>query len=306
MFKGINNKTIFTFLSIVFTAVLMVPVSGGFAQEGTDIFLIKTKKNIFGFSIYPETIKKISEGKQYDNQPTFINENQFVFTSEDPSGNFDIIMHNLKNGKFTNMTRTPDISEFSPALTSCGQYISAVIVEKDSTQRLWLYPINFGEPELLYDDIQPVGYYGWNEETAALFLIETPNKLVYPYSRDDIFEIAQNPGRCIKKRPGSNEIAYINKNVNIVKDGKDTYELIVFDVDSRESKNIGLALPEAEDFIWLDKNNLLMGRENSIYIRNIRKGTDWEKIATLQSSYKNISRMAISPDRKNLVVTMEK
>jgi hypothetical protein len=101
----------------------------GLAQESTDLFLVESKKNIFGFTVFPEKISKITEGKAYDNQPNFINKDQLVFSSEDKSGNFDIIMYNLSSAKFTNMTRTTDVSEYYPALTSCGQYISAVSLE---------------------------------------------------------------------------------------------------------------------------------------------------------------------------------
>jgi len=299
---GSINKSFRLFLTTLF----FLTVTFGYAQESTDLFLIQSKKGVFGFTIFPETVKKITAGKYYDNQPTFINKSQFVFASQDQSGNFDIIMYNLISNKFTNMTRTSDISEFSPDITSCGQYVSAITVEKDSTQRLWLYPINFGEPELLYDDIQPVGYYGWHGETAALFLIGTPNRMVYPYGREDIFEVAQNPGRCIKGRPGTDGIVYLDKSANIVSDGRDAYELKAFNVKTRQSTTIGLALGNAEYFCWLDRNNLLMGRDNSIYLKNISKGTGWEEIATLNiPGYKNISRIALSPDKKNLVIAME-
>ncbi|AEL26594.1 TolB-like translocation protein [Cyclobacterium marinum] len=276
------------------------------AQEDTDLFLVESKKNLFGFTIFPETAKKISKGEGYDNQPSFINKSQLVFTSKDPAGNFDVILYNLDTDKYTNMTRTQGLDEFSPKLTSCGQYISTVRVEKDSSQRIWLYPINFGEPELLYDDIEPVGYYGWHGETAALFLVGSPNRLVYPYSREEIFEIAENPGRCISQRPGTNEIVYVDKNSNIISNGREAYELKAFDVKSRQTKTIGITLAGAEDFVWIDKNNLLMARDKTIYLKNISKGTGWEEIATLNTlEYRNISRIALSPDNKNLVITME-
>ncbi|GAB3009893.1 hypothetical protein GCM10027284_30530 [Cyclobacterium sediminis] len=291
--------------TLLFTAFLLNS-SLLIAQEDTDLFLLECKKNLFGFTIYPETVKKISKGDGYDNQPSFINKSQLVFTSQDQAGNFDVILYNLATDKYTNMTRTPELDEFSPKLTSCGQFISTVRVEKDSSQRIWLYPINFGEPELLYDDIQPVGYYGWHGETAALFLVGSPNRLVYPYSREDIFEVAKNPGRCISQRPGTNEMVYIDKSSNIVSNGKETYELKAFDVKSRQSKSIGIALAGAEDFVWIDKNNLLMARENTIYLKNISKGTDWEEMATLTiPDYHNISRISMSPDNKKLVIAME-
>lgn len=82
------------------------------------------------FYYLPRDSKKISKGDGYDNQPSFINKSQLVFTSQDQAGNFDVILYNLATDKYTNMTRTPELDEFSPKLTSCGQYISTVRVEK--------------------------------------------------------------------------------------------------------------------------------------------------------------------------------
>ena len=49
-----------------------------------------------------------------------------------------------------------------------------------------------------------------------------------------------------------------------------------------------------------------MARDKTIYLKNISKGTGWEEIATLNTlEYRNISRIALSPDNKNLVITME-
>ncbi|WP_246255853.1 TolB family protein [Cyclobacterium plantarum] len=276
------------------------------AQQSTDLFLVDTRNNLLGFKIFSGTAEKITENEFYDNQPKFINDLQLVFSSEDPSGNFDIIMYNWESEKFTNMTRTKNKSEFSPDLTNCGQYISAITVEEDSSQRLWLYPINLGEPELLYDDIQPVGYYGWHEDVAALFVIGEPNRLVFPYSRDDVHEIAVNTGRSVQKRPKKGEIVFLDKNNNIVADGKTTYELKAYDIEKRETTSLGLALGGAEDFCWVDKNTLLMGRGNDLYMRKVNKSIQWEKIATFSiPGYGNISRISISPDNKKLALTFE-
>ncbi len=294
----------------IFLVLFLIFLSANFnrslAQENTDLFLVDTKNNLLGFKIFSRTAEKITNNELYDNQPKFINDLQLVFSSEDPSGNFDIIMYNWESGKFSNMTRTKNKSEFSPDLTNCGQYISAITVEEDSSQRLWLYPINMGEPELLYDDIEPVGYYGWHEDVAALFVIGEPNRLVYPYSREDIHEIAVNPGRSIQQRPKTGEIVFLDKNNNIVADGKTTYELKAYDIEKRETSSLGLALGGSDDFCWVDKNKLLMARGNELYLRKVNKSIQWEKIATFNiPGYGNISRISISPDNKKLALTFE-
>ncbi|WP_291367329.1 hypothetical protein [Cyclobacterium sp.] len=294
------------YILIILLIYLCGNVNMSLAQQSTDLFLVDTRNNLLGFKIFSGTAEKITENELYDNQPKFINDLQLVFSSEDPSGNFDIIMYNWESKKFTNMTRTKNKSEFSPDLTNCGQYISAITVEEDSSQRLWLYPINLGEPELLYDDIQPVGYYGWHEDVAALFVIGEPNRLVFPYSRDDVHEIAVNTGRTVQKRPKKSEIVFLDKNNNIVADGKTTYELKAYDIDKRETTSLGLALGGAEDFCWVDKNTLLMGRGNDLYMRKVNKSIQWEKIASFSiPGYGNISRISISPDNKKLALTFE-
>ena len=69
------NQTHRLFIAIL----ILLMVSNVKAQESSDLFIIKTKKSAFGFTIYPESLKKITKGKYYDNQPTFINKNQLVF-----------------------------------------------------------------------------------------------------------------------------------------------------------------------------------------------------------------------------------
>ncbi|MFC4874980.1 hypothetical protein [Negadavirga shengliensis] len=291
----------------VFPIVLYILTNNLWAQESFDLILLETQNRPWGFSVVPGSAKNVTNRAGYDNQPHFINNLQLVFTSKSKSGSSDIIMYNFESDKFTNMSRTDEKNEFSPSLTSCGQYISAVTVEEDSSQRLWLYPINMGEPELLYDDIQPVGYYGWYEETAALFVLDNTNKLLFPYSKEDIHHIADHPGRCIQQRPKTKEITFLDKGNNIVVDGKPAFELKAYHVEERTVKSLGLALSESEDFCWLDKNRLLMAKGKDLYMRNVRNSIHWEKIASVSlPGYGDISRLALSPKKDKLVLVMER
>lgn len=277
------------------------------SQEASDVFLVDAKNNILGFAVFSGSARQITDSDRYDNQPRFINDEQLVFASADQSGNIDAILYTWENERFVNMTRTPEQSEFSPDLTSCGQYISTVTVEEDSSQRIWLYPVNFGEPELLYDDISPVGYYAWQGEKAALFVIGEPNRLVFPYARDDVYTIIENPGRSIQQRPGTKEIVFLDKNANIVVDGKTTFELKSFDSERRETHSLGLALEGSEDFCWVDKNKLLMASGNDLYLRKVNKGIEWEKVGTFTyPGYGTISRISISPNGKKIALALHR
>ncbi|PRY84862.1 hypothetical protein [Mongoliibacter ruber] len=276
------------------------------AQTATDLIVIDAKATGSKLKLESGTEKKITDRNLYDNQPNFINEEQLAFSAADDKGNHDIIIYTFTSNKFVNLTKTPDLNEFSPAITDCGLYVSAVTVEEDGKQRLWLYPTNFGEPELLYDDIEPIGYYDWYDNKAAMFVLGQPNTLVYPYAKEDILTISQQVGRSIKKRPKTSVITYIDKNDSQEIDGEKVFAIKGFDLEKKESHTFGYALPASEDFIWLNKNLLLMAKGDELFIRKANK-KEWISVGTIkQDGYENISRMAYSPKLKKLVVVMER
>ena len=293
-------------LRFTFISLLILLSINTFAQGSFDLIAIDVKKTGSKLILDPASIKLVTDRPLYDNQPAFINDIQMAFSAVDEKGNNDIIIYNFEKDKFTNLTKTADRNEFSPSLTDCGLYVSAVTVEPDGKQRLWLYPTNFGEPELLYDDIEPVGYYDWYDNKAAMFVLGTPNKLVYPYSKSEVHTISENVGRSVKKRPKTGIITYIDKNVIKEVDGVKAFAIKGFDIEKRAYLDYGYTYPGSEDFIWLDGQLLLTGKGNDLYIRKAEK-PDWEKAGSiLLDGYQNITRMAYSADLKKLVVVMER
>ena len=291
-------------LTLLLLSCLAITARG---QGAYDLVSLDTKRSFGKLQIIPGSARNITNSPGYDNQPKFINKDQLVFSSSADDGANEIIMYNFETGNFTNMTRTPEKSEFSPALTDCGQYISAVTVEEDSTQRLWLYPNNMGEPELLYDDIMPVGYYAWHDNIAAMYILGSPNRLIYPYSKEEKVTLAENVGRSINKRPKSNEVTFLNAGGNVIVDGQKAMEIVSYDLKKQTSKDLGLSLGGSEDFIWINKNTLLMARGKELFVRNVKKSISWEKIASVSMpGYKGISRLAISPKGDKLVLVMER
>jgi hypothetical protein len=276
------------------------------AQSRFDLWVIDTQGKGGKLKLLTETAKSLTDRPEYDNQPNFINEYQLVFSAADEKGNHDIIVYNFKTDKFTNLSKTADRSEFSPTLTDCGLYVSAVVMEPDSTQRLWLYPTNFGEPELLYDDVAPVGYYDWYDNKAAMFILGDPNRLVYARGKGDLLEIDTNIGRSIKRRPKTSEISYLS--MKSPKESLAGLELPIrtYDLVSGQSQVLGFGLAGGLDFIWLDTNHLLMAQGNGIY-RKKTTDSEWEFLGKISSdTHEGITRMAYSPDLNKLVVVMQR
>jgi hypothetical protein len=295
-------KKIISFLSIIYS----ISSLSGYSQQSYDLVVVETTGKGGSLKVLPQTNYLLTDRPEYDNQPNFINEHQLVFSAADQKGNHDIIVYNFNSKKFTNLTKTPDVNEFSPALTDCGLYVSAVVMEQDKKQRLWLYPINFGEPELLYNDIEPVGYYDWYDNKAAMFVLGSPNKLVYARGKNDLLEIDSNIARSVKNRPKTGQITYLSTQEKLKIDDLDALQLKSFDLLTSTAENLGYGLEGSQDFIWLDKNYLLMARGNSIYRRKTSEKT-WELVATIPiQTHQNISRMAYSADLNLLVLTMER
>lgn len=276
------------------------------AQGSHDLIVVDARKTGKSLNIDQFSLRLLTDKEGYDNQPAFINKQQLAFSAADPAGNHDIILYSFDKERFTNLTKTKDRNEFSPSLTDCGLFVSAITVEPDGKQRLWLYPTNFGEPELLYDDVEPVGYYDWYDNKAAMFVLGQPNTLVYPYSKEELYTIAENVGRSIKKQPKSSIITYIDKNKPQDTATGTIYPIKGFDIESRTFQEFGYTLPGSEDFIWLDKKLLLMGKGNKLFVR---RATDleWKEIAEFNlPGYQNISRMAYSQPLKKLVFVMDR
>jgi hypothetical protein len=295
------KKLIFTF-----SIFLGFTIQTALAQDGFDIWVMDTQKKGRKLKLLTETAKPLTNRPEYDNQPNFINEYQLVFSAADEKGNHDIIVYNFTSEKFTNLSKTGDRSEFSPTLTDCGQYVSAVVMEPNGTQRLWLYPTNFGEPELLYDDIAPVGYYDWYDNKAAMFVLGEPNKLIYAKAKGDLLELDDHIGRAVKRRPKTSQISYLS--MKSPKETGDGLELAIrtYDIESGKTEVLGFGLAGAMDFIWHDTNYLMMAQGNNIYHKKSNH-SEWEFLGEIKSeTHQNISRMAYSSDLKKLVIVMER
>ncbi|MEY2706225.1 MAG: hypothetical protein RL407_2287 [Bacteroidota bacterium] len=276
------------------------------AQASTDLLVVNTQGKGSALRILPESLITITQRPEYDNQPNFINDSELVFSAADEKGNHDIILYSFRTNRFTNLTQTPDRSEYSPSLTECGSYFSAIVVEPDGAQRLWLYPITGESPELLYEDIFPVGYYDWYEEKAAFFLLGDPNSLIYVRGKGKVDTLDTDIGRTVRRRPSTAEISYLDRKITVESQEGKAFEMASVDLKSGEKKSYGMALPGSQDFIWIDKNHLLMAKGNEIFLKHIR-ATDWQSLGKIESSsHQGISRMAYSPELDKLVLVMNR
>ena len=276
------------------------------AQVSTDLWVVDTEGKGGQLKLLSNTAKPLTNRPEYDNQPNFINDSEVIFSAADEKGNHDLILYSFRTGRFTNLTQTPDRSEYSPSLTECGSYFSAIVVEPDGTQRLWLYPVTGESPELLYDDILPVGYYDWYDGKAALFVLGEPNSLVYVRGKGMVDTLDTDIGRTVKKRPNTSEISYLDRKKSIETVQGIAFGIASFNLKTGDRKDYGFAVPGSQDFIWIDKNHLLMAKGNEVFSKHIQE-KNWQSLGKIESSsHQGITRLAYNPDLNKLVLVLNR
>ena len=276
------------------------------AQVSTDLWVVNTEGKGGQLKLLSKTAKILPNRPEYDNQPSFINDAEFIFSAADEKGNHDLILYSFRTSRFTNLTQTSDRSEYSPSLTECGSYFSAIVVEPDGTQRLWLYPVTGESPELLYDDILPVGYYDWYDGNAALFVLGEPNSLVYVRGKGSVDTLDTDIGRTVRKRPNTSEISYLNRKSSIETNLGKAFSIASVNLKTGVKKDYGFAIPGSQDFIWIDKNHLIMAKGNEIFTKHIRE-INWELLGKIESSsHEGITRMAYNSESNQLILVINR
>jgi hypothetical protein len=274
-------------------------LSNLFAQlPNTDLWLLDVKT--INDSVYVENPVNLTNRPGYDNQPVFSADGKTIlYTSIRDEKQSDIYSLDIKTKESIQLTKTAT-SEYSPLFAPDGQNISVVMVEPDSTQRLWKFPKTGGKASLIMDKVDSVGYYCWIDNvTLAVFLISKPEKLF----RCDIGSqkcsfVDDSIGRSIHSvNFGKIKKLFYSKGKNIWSDN--TRSKVI------ETTKIGVG----EDFCFYKSNELFMADGAKLYSRifvTIGKDAPWKEMIDLSSSgIKKITRLALSPDEKKLVIVAE-
>ncbi|MDZ7367168.1 MAG: hypothetical protein ONB43_15070 [candidate division KSB1 bacterium] len=242
---------------------------------------------------------QITEWKGYDNQPSFLPDGKsLLYTSIRDDGQADTYRYNITDNTITRITQTPE-SEFSPTMMPDGKHFSVVRVEPDSTQRLWKFPINGGEPALVLENLKPVGYHAWADaNTVALFILGNPLTLQIADLRTSKAEVvAENIGRSLHKIPKQEVISFVHKV------GENEWLIKRLDLKTRAITTLVKTLPGSEDCAWTPQGILLMGKDSKLFQHDPKKNGEWQEIADFSSAgLKSITRLAVSPKGDRLAI----
>jgi hypothetical protein len=248
------------------------------------------------------TADNITDRPGYDNQPAFTGDGSAVlFTSVRDDAQADIYRFDIASRVVTRITSSAPESEYSATPIEGGRAISVVRVERDSTQRLWRFPMDGGGPTVILERVKPVGYHAWaDENTLALFVLGTPNSLQLAHiAKGTADTIATGIGRSLHRIPGTATVSFVRKV------SPTEWWIESLDVATRRTTRL-VRLPEGvEDYAWLPDGSIMCGRGSEL-LRWSRAGDAWRIVADLGAAgVKGITRMAVSPRGDRLAFVAE-
>jgi dipeptidyl aminopeptidase/acylaminoacyl peptidase len=290
-------------LFILFT-ILLSPLLKA-QMPDTDIWLFDITQQGASFSFSNPV--NFTNRPGYDNQPSFSPDGKYILYTSYRDGQSDIYKYDIASKKTSAFCTTPT-SEYSPTVTPDGKFVSVVMVEKDSTQRLWKFPVKGGEPVLVLKDVDSVGYYAWiNMDSLIVFLLTEPASLNLVSLKEQKPELlVKNPGRIF------NSFLFLDKGDStrwVIKD-----HLLRSDNHLMGQHYLSIETPKgSEDFAFsYETHRFFIGNGSIIYCVNplpgdgsISKG--WTRQQDLSvSGLKHITRMAISKDGKKIAIVSTK
>jgi dipeptidyl aminopeptidase/acylaminoacyl peptidase len=261
----------------------------------------------------------ISNDPDYDNQPSFLPDNSAVlFTSRRDGKQTDIYRYDLPpirgdqaSQAVTQLTHTPE-SEYSATVTPDRKTFSVIRVEADNTQRLWRFDLDGSNPRLVLENIKPVGYHAWMDEThLALFILGAgggaPATLQIADTKTGKAEVAATGiGRSVLIRPGAGTVSYMTTGAS--------RQVMEWNPKMQASTALFPPFENSQDAAWAPDGALWMASGLKI-MRRAARDSDWSLVADLDTGgrggpgvppqFKSITRLAISPDGKWLAFVAE-
>ncbi|WP_318309008.1 nuclear transport factor 2 family protein [Flagellimonas crocea] len=281
-----------------FIICFLLAYGQGWAQAETEVYLFDLELNN-GKPLLTNP-KNISNNPGYDNQPSFWDDGSVLFAStrEDQT---DILQFNVNEGSTSSwLTYTTAGSEYSPLRIPGKKAISAIRLDVDGLQRLYEYDVETSKSTPISD--LKIGYHVWFDDHILVATVLVENRMdlvVLDLEENTQNTVYENVGRSLHNIPNSDLVSFIGKKNN-------AWEILSLDPLTGESKKITNTYGKEEDICWLDENTVITGAGKKLLTKDIGSEDGWEPIIEFdQEEINNISRIAISPNRKRLAFVAE-
>ncbi len=266
------------------------------AQTATDIYLLDLAALEDGRTV----ILRITDVPGYDNQPHFSADGSRVYFSRIRGGRAHIMAYHIASAE-TEVIRDDPESDYSPTLIPRMDALSVIRVEADQRQRLWKIPLDGSAPQVIFETIEPVGYHAWAApRIALLFVLGEPPSLALAGPAGVALPIASNIGRGLQSLPGTSEVAFVSKSAD-----PNRWVINAYDYALDKTRFLAPTLPQREDFAVNGQGDLWMADGTVLYQWKAERPS-WVPLLDLSTmKLGNLSRLALSPDGRQLAVVAE-
>ncbi|MFS2317319.1 hypothetical protein RMQ97_05195 [Maricaulis sp. D1M11] len=277
------------------------------APMGTDIYL---------FTLYWEggtptlgaALGHIGEDG-YDNQPFFTTDGGVLYTSAGETGNTDIWRHDLTSGQQTQLTNTPDASEYSPKIPPAEAALSYLYQPPGGyAGNAYLADAANANPRAAHQ-LAPVGYYAFSTDmrqvvtfylgepgTEGPFTLQLIDRTTTP---ETVTEIAENPGRTFWRNPRGTGVYHS------LADSEGEHMIHYLDFATAEDTALFALPPGVQDFVAAglpdDRTGFFSTHSDQLVYWT---GEDWTPVGDL-SGLTNVTRLALSPDLSLIAIVAE-
>lgn len=269
------------------------------AQGGTDIWVGELSGS--GSALSLGELRNVTRRAGYDNQPQFTPDgNSLLYTRIGDDGRSDAWRVSVNGQSRSQLTRTVRRQEYSPTPMPDGRGFSAIVVEADSTQRLWAYDWNGVPQRVIVPALKPIGYHVWiGGGNIGAFVLSQPtprdaNALVLMSPQTErVDTIARGIGRAFARVPGRDAFTFVHFH-------GDTAVMGEVDVRTRGVRRVVVLPRGAEYHVWLPDGSALVSGNGVLY--------RWyegrlETFVDLRSrGIQDVSRLALSADGRTLAI----
>ncbi|MBY6226229.1 TolB family protein [Ferrimonas balearica] len=240
----------------------------------------------------------VTDAGGYNNQPAFTADSQgLLFSSDRAGGQMDIFHFDIAKTTLSNLTNTPEQSEFSPQPGQHGDEITYVVEQGVPHQSVWRQRLG-QQPERAVNSYIPAGYYAQRYGQGTLLWARYGYHLYFePWGEqaDERHFVSASVGRSLHPIPNSAEFSFLHKQV----DGD--WVIKGFHPDSGAIRPITAIDKASEDYSWDQQGRIWMG--NGSELRRWDAEGQWQSVADLsEHGVTTIGRLAVSPDGRYLAI----
>lgn len=238
----------------------------------TDIYLVNFQLKDTTLTV--SAITPVSNGKTYENQPSFSFDGlNILYSSVQEGVNPDIYMYSTQFNTSHLFYESYNEGEFSPQFTPDGLGYSLVVKSADGKQMLWKYYFDARDPLCVTPKINDVGYYCWIGDDYVALRRETkvPLLLYMNIKTGETKTVADNVGVSLGKVPGEKAFYYIKHNNN------DKSYLMRYHLETGTEERVAEMFKDVDDFYVTVFGDVWVCYRGSIYAFT-QADNKWHKI----------------------------